>query len=316
MSPKVSLIVPNYNYARYLDERITSLLDQTFGDFELIIVDDASTDGSRHVIDGYRRDPRVRTRWFDVNSGRTYQRWNDGASMARGAYLMFAGADDSCAPTLLETLVRTLEAHPDVGVVYSRAWMIDTEGQRLRLKPRGERWSRDFIASAAEEIPVLLKGGGVLTASAALLRRSVFERCGGWDATLQLYADWLLWARVLQGSKLAYVAEPLTYFRAHGESVGATTSSGRAILERYRVVDFVLRTFPLPRHIQEETRQQLAYLWVAHLRRNGTCTDIGTALQTYRIARTVDPRLHHRIGRMVVDRICGSGKKKRRRSAI
>src|SRR5262245_17690621 len=111
MSVKVSIVVPNYNHARFLDERMTSLLGQTFEDFELIVVDDGSTDSSLAVITKYCSDPRVRTLFFETNSGTIFRRWNDGAAIATGEYLIFAGADDSCAPTQLETLVRTLDAH-------------------------------------------------------------------------------------------------------------------------------------------------------------------------------------------------------------
>jgi glycosyltransferase involved in cell wall biosynthesis len=99
--PKISIVLPNYNYARYLDERIQSLLNQTYQDFELIIVDDASTDNSLETIDKYIADPRVKTIFYPNNSGSVYQRWNDGAEIATGEYLIFAGADDSCHPTSL-----------------------------------------------------------------------------------------------------------------------------------------------------------------------------------------------------------------------
>src|SRR5262249_37278880 len=98
--PKVSVILPSYNYARYLPERIESSLAQTVGDFELIIIDDASTDDSRAVIARYA-DPRIRTILCDVNGGHAYRRWNDAAREARGEFLLFAGADDTCEPTML-----------------------------------------------------------------------------------------------------------------------------------------------------------------------------------------------------------------------
>src|SRR5947208_3535108 len=99
-APKVSVVVPSYNYARYMDERLQSLLNQTFTDFEVIVTDDASTDNSREVILRHASDPRVRPVFFRKNSGSVYQRWNDGADLARGEYIIFAGADDSCHPTL------------------------------------------------------------------------------------------------------------------------------------------------------------------------------------------------------------------------
>ena len=90
MIPKISIVLPNYNYARYLDERIQSLLNQTYTDFELIILDDASQDNSIEVIEKYTADPRVKTKYFSENSGLTYKRWNDGADIAQGEYLLIA----------------------------------------------------------------------------------------------------------------------------------------------------------------------------------------------------------------------------------
>src|SRR6516225_2042937 len=77
--PRLSIVLPNYNYAGYLDERIQSLLAQTHGDFELLILDDASRDNSREVIERYTHDRRVRAHYYAENSGSTYPRWNDGA---------------------------------------------------------------------------------------------------------------------------------------------------------------------------------------------------------------------------------------------
>src|SRR5690349_24094801 len=119
-TPKVSVVVPNYNYARFLDLRIRSLLNQTFTDFELIIADDGSTDGSQDVIRKYTGDPRVKPVFYTKNSGLIYQRWNDGAALARGEYLIFPGSDDSAEPTLLERLVKVLDENPSVGLAYAQ----------------------------------------------------------------------------------------------------------------------------------------------------------------------------------------------------
>src|SRR3979411_1463222 len=94
--PQVSVIVPNYNYGRYLSLRLESLLAQTYGNLELIVLDDGSTDDSVSVIQGYEKRGLVKAVYFQTNSGSTYQRWNDGALLAQGQYLLFAGADDYC----------------------------------------------------------------------------------------------------------------------------------------------------------------------------------------------------------------------------
>src|SRR3954465_14421936 len=107
--PKVTVITPNYNHARYLSQRLDSILNQTFQDFELIILDDASTDNSRQVIESYASDPRVKTIFNKVNNGSTFKQWNLGLSHARGEYIWFAESDDHADASLLEVLVDRLD---------------------------------------------------------------------------------------------------------------------------------------------------------------------------------------------------------------
>src|SRR5215467_13719414 len=92
--PTVSVIVPNYNHARYLRRRVDSILAQTYQDFELILLDDCSTDESRSIISEYAKDPRIRIELNEVNSGSTFKQWNKGARMARGSYIWIAESDD------------------------------------------------------------------------------------------------------------------------------------------------------------------------------------------------------------------------------
>jgi cellulose synthase/poly-beta-1,6-N-acetylglucosamine synthase-like glycosyltransferase len=91
--PKVSVIIPNYNHARYLRQRIESVVGQTYQDFEVILLDDCSTDESRSIIDEYARDPRVRIEFNQKNSGNTFKQWNKGVKLARGEYVWVAESD-------------------------------------------------------------------------------------------------------------------------------------------------------------------------------------------------------------------------------
>jgi glycosyltransferase involved in cell wall biosynthesis len=221
--PRISVIVPNYNYARYLDERLGSILAQTYADFELIILDDASTDGSREVIARYAGDPRVRTRFFETNSGSVYARWNDGAAMASGEFLLFAGADDSCDPRLLEKLLAPLVADARIGLSFCRTWFIDADGARLHLDPAidfpDSRWASDFVADAGFWLPLLIPQNVIPNASAVLIRREMFEAAGRFRADLRLTSDWVLWIRIASLARVAYVAEALNHFRTHAGTV-------------------------------------------------------------------------------------------------
>ena len=226
--PKVSIVLPNYNYARYLDERIQSLLNQTYSDFELIILDDTSTDNSIEVIEKYTGDTRVKTKFYSENSGLPYKRWNDGADLAQGEYLLIAGADDSCHPTLLEKLVEKLDAHPSVGLAFSQSLETDIDGNYVCSLVEWtnhldlERWKADFIEEGKNELQYLLFQCTIPNASSVLMRREVFIKAGKFDVNLRLAADYLLWIKMLAISDIAFVAEPLNYFRRH---VGTVTSS-------------------------------------------------------------------------------------------
>ena len=127
--PKVSVIVPNYNHARFLPKRIESILNQTFQDFELILLDDCSTDESRSILSSYASDPRV-----TVDSTRRIPaaRSSSGtrvSGLARGKYVWIAESDDYADERLLERLVAVLDAEPEVVFVNCRSWRVDADGQ-------------------------------------------------------------------------------------------------------------------------------------------------------------------------------------------
>ena len=93
-NPKVSIVVPNYNHARFLPRRIDSILGQSFQDFELILLDDCSADDSRSILSKYADDPRVRIEFNEVNSGSSFKQWNKGVRLAHGEYVWIAESDD------------------------------------------------------------------------------------------------------------------------------------------------------------------------------------------------------------------------------
>lgn len=109
-NPKVSVIIPNFNHEKYLDERIQSVLNQTYTDFEVIILDDVSKDNSKEVIEKYRSNPHVSNIVYNTeNSGSTFKQWAKGFNLAKGGLIWIAESDDSCSPKLLEKLVNEFE---------------------------------------------------------------------------------------------------------------------------------------------------------------------------------------------------------------
>jgi len=223
----LSVVLPNYNYARYLDQRITSLLNQTFTDFELIILDDASTDNSREVIQKYAGDPRVRLQFYEKNSGQVYQRWNDGAKLARGQYLLFAGADDFCDERLFERVMGAIKQSPDIGFAFCNSYFVDERGDTIGMHhdPKSEReWSKDFVDGPEFWMRQLETAIAVVNAGAVVFRRDAFEREGGFSEKYWLVSDWMLYVALGDKWKIAYVAEPLNYFRQHPKTARETSS--------------------------------------------------------------------------------------------
>jgi glycosyltransferase involved in cell wall biosynthesis len=322
-TPRVSIVVPNYNYARYLDERLQTLLNQTFSDFELIITDDASTDDSRMVIERYTHDPRVRAIYFDRNSGSAYPRWNDAARQCRGEYLLFAGADDKCEPAFLERLVGVLDANPNVGLAYAQVWITDADGKRLFEKQywnRPEHWAADYVNDGRDECRTYMSMHCTIpTASSVLMRRSLFEAVGPFDVSLPLCADWLLYARIAQRSDIAYVAEPLVDFRTHPQTARTAAAKGlRQVDDSYRVASYIASTSNLDRDQLERVRERMAEQFADSLLLGHGAEEPAQLRKLFADARRFDPGLRGRLFRKMLKRapVGGIGRRVRRAVAV
>jgi glycosyltransferase involved in cell wall biosynthesis len=252
--PRVSVILPNYNYARYLKECLRSILRQSFDDFDLLYVDDASTDASNAIVETFRENPKLRVQTHATNSGTVYRRWNEAAREAKGDWLWFPNADDAIRPNFLRELLALADAHPRVAVVHARNMRMDAGGRIVGDGWAGQpelvgRLRRDYVAAGHEEV-LYLSGGCYLTsASALILRRDAFQAAGGFDERLWGCADYDLYLRILHQHDIAYRAEPLAYYRIHGEN---TTTSTR------NVVFFLSQAYCLAK-VLERTQDDARY---------------------------------------------------------
>lgn len=227
--PKVTVVVPNYNHARYLAQRIDSILAQTFSDFEVIIIDNASTDSSREVIESYLYDPRVRAIFNRRNNGSTFKQWNLGLKHASGEYIWFAESDDYAEPLLLETLVDRLDRHHNVGLATCQSWIVDEESRVLfsyldffkKIFPDYSEselalWQGDFVATGRDYCKShLYHFNTIINASAVLLRRGLLEAVKGAPGYMKLSGDLMAYVNILLVSDIAFVASPLNYYRKH-----------------------------------------------------------------------------------------------------
>ncbi len=309
---KVSIVIPNYNHAPFLGRRIDSVLDQTNDDFEIIYLDDGSTDDSHQVVEKYLSDGRIRVIRNTENSGCAFKQWNKGVRLARSEYVWIAEADDYADKRFLETLVRVLDENPKVGLAYCQSIRVDEDD---RVVPaiedflRGEgRWANDFINDGRDECRYhLVSRNTIPNASAVLFRRSAYEEAGYADETMRLCGDWMMWVKLLLVSDIAFVVEPLNYYRTNMNSVRHRNRNRLTSYEEaYRVARYTLDHITVPTEILEQACQTLLGSWVNSIIQGRSLGPWRETRNIYRNAKKVDRRLRTRIIKNVASGISQS----------
>lgn len=227
--PLVSIIVPNYNHFKYLKQRLETIFNQSYQNFEVILLDDCSTDASVEILIEYAKNPKVSHCIFnDLNSGNTFKQWNKGITLAKGDFIWIAESDDFCDSNFLEKLIQPqLE---DQGVVLSFC-------QSLRVNENGEitgNWIshtfefqenifyNNFIFTGNKFIENYLIHKNVIpNVSAVLFRKDKIEGIIPlvFEPFMKYNADWYYYIQVLCNEKVVFIAEALNSFRYHKSSV-------------------------------------------------------------------------------------------------
>ena len=253
--PLVSVIIPNYNYARYLDARIESVLNQTFTDFELILLDDVSTDDSLKVFDQYKDNPHVSCLVVnETNSGSPFKQWMKGILLAQGKYIWIAEADDLAESDFLEKTVGLAERHEDFSFCYVGSLLIDSDGRVMQNRDVN-KWGRrarnnkeeayfDGKRFAAHN---LYWKNYVINASGVLFRRQYALNLAESDfIRMRCCGDWLFWFQMALQGGVGMIYRNLNYFRQHTAKVTvASTRSGESIREGLQVVQKMEKELPL-----------------------------------------------------------------------
>lgn len=207
---KVSAIILTYNRAHMVAEAIDSVLNQTFRDFELIVVDNYSSDNTESVVKSYA-DKRIRY-FKHQNNGFIGVNRNYGIKKSRGEYIAFLDDDDLWLPEKLEKQVELLDSNKELGLVYSDIYLIDSNGNLrehtyfYRIKPfRGEVFNE-------------LLQGNFIPLSTVVIRQGVLDEVGGFNLRFIIAQDYDLWLRIAEHYSIDYAEAPLAKYRVHGES--------------------------------------------------------------------------------------------------
>jgi len=221
--PKVSVILPTYNRARFLEEAIQSVLTQDFQDYEIIVLDDGSNDNTKEIIKSFK-SKKIRY-FFQNNKGRSRAR-NRAMELAQGQYLAFLDSDDVFLPGKLTKQVKCLDEHPEVGMVYASALTMDENGRKLNKKYRAT--SSGFIY---KEVAFVFPLTVILPA--AMVRREVFDKVGKFDVKMDRFEDSDMWRRITQKYLVLAVREPLCQIRHHRGNLMERPSKLLRALDNY-----------------------------------------------------------------------------------
>jgi glycosyltransferase involved in cell wall biosynthesis len=276
----ISVIVPAYNAERTILETITSVLQQTFSDFELIVINDGSTDKTLELLNTVK-DSRLKIFSYE-NGGESVAR-NRGISQATGEFMAFLDADDLWTPDKLELQLAALQQNPEVGVAYSWAYYIDEKGESLQADQPiffegnvyAELLVRDFIVSGSN----------------CLIRREAIESVGEFDPALPCAADWDYWLRLAARWSFVVVPKPQIFYRISSNSA----SSKVEVMEKCNLIVIERGFQSAPSEMQSLKNQSLAntYRYSAHLylTRVGTADAAKQAAQKLWMAIRLYPRI-------------------------
>lgn len=218
-TPRVSVVMATFNYGVFIAQAIQSVVDQTYTDWELIIIDDGSTDCTPDEVRRFVADPRIHYYW-QKNRGQP-QAKNAGIRLARGQLIAFLDADDAWAREKLLKQVMLFDGDPDLGVAYTGRRMMDPNGS-ISGDP-DDQMVRGYVLDVAlkRTIPPF---------SSCVLRRAVFDDVGLFDESIPLAIDYELWLRVAVKYRFDYVDEPLLLYRTGHANLSTRFRERRAIV--------------------------------------------------------------------------------------
>lgn len=211
--PMVSIILPTYNRAEYLGEAISSVFGQNFSNFELIVVDDGSTDHTSQLVKQFC-DPRL-IYLHQPNKGRSAAR-NNGLTKARGTYIAFLDSDDVYLEGKLDLQVAYLDKHPEFGMVYTPAYCIDSKGNLLDAQPYFVIAEGNIYTQIAFFQPL------TITLPTVMVRREVLAAVGYFDEAMDRFEDTDLWRRIAKRYQIGAINVPTCRLRTHKDNALAT----------------------------------------------------------------------------------------------
>ncbi|MGI4022340.1 MAG: glycosyltransferase family 2 protein [Janthinobacterium lividum] len=233
---KISVIIPNYNHSTYLKNRIDSVLNQTYQDIEVIILDDCSKDDSKDVIQEYKNHKKVsHIIYNEINSGSPFIQWQKGFALAKGEFIWIAESDDYAEVNFLEKLLPLFDHNKNVGVVYTDSNIVDANNiihsdyyKKFRNNTfKTKKWNNDYIKSGIEEIKENLFFECTINNTSAMVFKKDLLKNVDFDylKKFKYCGDWFFFISLLNNCSIAYKKEALNYFKYGTDNFAKGTKS-------------------------------------------------------------------------------------------
>ncbi len=308
--PKVSIIVPNYNYVRYLPKRIESIVQQTYTDYEIILLDDCSTDGSQTYLEECAKHPQVSHLIINSqNSGSPFAQWEKGIALAQGEYIWIAESDDYSSVDFLEHSVRVLDENPQVAFTLCGSHIVDENGT---LQDRNyDPWplyannGNVSIIPSAKYLKGLFYHNTAYNASMIVFRKNIYNLIKEKPYTTMRYCgDWLFWIKMAEQGDVALRQERSNYYRRHSKCVTITAQKEKQLEERLSIYCYlwqqkifwgiekcISKGFVYKTIIRSEISQEAKEKTLTKMRETEGITTIDYIIE--RIAKSLYPHSQH-----------------------
>jgi glycosyltransferase involved in cell wall biosynthesis len=269
LNTKVSIIVPNYNHATFLKERIDSILNQTYQNFELILLDDCSTDNSVSILNTFKNHPKVSQLIInEENSGSPFKQWRKGIELAQYDWIWIAESDDVSHEEFLFSCLSTA-LKDDSEIVYSQSYDVDS-GMKI-LQDRIEYtssfspniWMQDFNQKGLDFTKKYLLVKNVIPNASAVIFKKPDNLSIEWKLieSFKMCGDWLFWIQLCQVYSISFVARHLNFFRTHDAISRNHNQEGiikSRILEEIKIRNFIFESTSL---YDEQSDFHIFKLW-------------------------------------------------------
>lgn len=268
----ISAVIPNYNYADFMYQRVYSILYQTEKVDELILLDDCSSDNSREVLDELEKalSPylKIQKVYNKENSGSPFKQWKKGFSIATSSYVWIAEADDFCRKNFLKEVVKPILKDDHVVLSYTDTAFIDKEGKVILPSIKGEidiqktgHWDQPYLIDGKTEIKkYAYLNCTIANVSSVLFKKDDYKAFFKASECYRQAGDYLFYVNVMNKGKVAFSNKPYNFYRVHGNNVTSTTKKLAHLEEIKKVHKEIHKMYPFTKKQKEEIEKRYAFL--------------------------------------------------------